>query len=113
METEIAVEVGACQSRVVEQFLGGSPVDVPKRYAQVSASKMLPLGVPQVLVLGDHDNLRPMWLGAKYAKAATAAGDAVELVIVPGAGHFEIASPHSPSWPKVRAAIESLIEQKH
>jgi len=109
MATEIAVEVGACQSRVVEQFLGGSPVDVPERYAQVSASKMLPLGVPQVLVWGDHDDLRPKWLGEKYAKAATAAGDSVDLVVVPGLGHFEVASPYSPAWPKVRDAISSLL----
>lgn len=112
METEIAVEVGACQSRVVEQLLGGSPGDVPERYAQVSASKMLPLGIPQVLVWGDHDNLRPMWLGQKYANAATTAGDSVDLIIVPGAGHFEVASPYSPAWPKVRDAIDSLLQSQ-
>lgn len=110
MATEIAVEVGACQSRVVEQFLGGSPADVPERYAQVSASKMLPLGVPQVLVWGDHDNLRPMWLAEKYAKAATTAGDSVDLIIVPGLGHFEVASPYSSAWPKVRDAISFLLQ---
>ena len=110
METEIAVEMAACQSRVVEQLLGGSPGNVPERYVQVSASKMLPLGVPQVLVWGDHDNLRPMWLGEKYAKAASAAGDSVNLVILPGLGHFEVASPYSPAWPKVRNAIKSLLQ---
>jgi acetyl esterase/lipase len=112
MATEIAVEVGACQSRVVEQFLGGSPADVPERYAQVSASKMLPLGVPQVLVWGDQDNLRPVWLGKKYTEAATAAGDTVDLIIVPGLGHFEVASPFSPAWPKVRDAISSLLQSQ-
>jgi acetyl esterase/lipase len=112
MATEIAVEVGACQSRVVEQFLGGSPVDVPERYAQVSASKMLPLGVPQVLVWGDHDNLRPVWLGKKYTRAATAAGDIVDLIIVPGLGHFEVASPYSPAWPKVRDAVSFLLQSQ-
>jgi acetyl esterase/lipase len=112
MATEIAVEVGACQSRVVEQFLGGSPADVPERYAQVSASKMLPLGVPQVLVWGDHDNLRPVWLGKKYTEAATAAGDTVDLIIVPGLGHFEVASPFSPAWPKVRDAIRFLLQSR-
>jgi len=112
METEIAVEVGACQSRVVEQLLGGSPVDVPERYAQVSASKMLPLDVPQVLVWGDQDNLRPMWLGQKYANAATVAGDSVDLIIVPGLGHFEVASPYSPAWPKVLDAISSLLQSR-
>lgn len=112
MATEIAVEVGACQSRVVEQFLGGSTGSVPERYAQVSASKMLPLGVPQVLVWGDHDNLRPVWLGKKYAKAATAAGDSVNLIIVPGLGHFEVASPYSPAWPRVRDAVNSLLQSQ-
>lgn len=110
METEIAVEVSACQSRVVEELLGGSPNQVPERYAQVSARKMLPLGVPQVLVWGDRDSLRPMWLGERYTKAATTAGDSVDLIIVPGLGHFEVASPFSQSWPKVRDAIESLLQ---
>ena len=110
METEIAVEVGACQSRVVEQLLGGSPTDVPERYAQVSASKLLPLGVPQVLVWGDSDVLRPMWLGEEYTRAATAAGDSADLIIVPGLGHFEVASPYSPAWPKVRDAISALLQ---
>lgn len=112
METEIAVEAGACQSRVVEQLLGGSPGAVPERYAQVSASKMLPLGIPQVLVWGDHDNLRPMWLGQKYANAAITAGNSVDLIIVPDAGHFEVASPYSPAWPKVRDAIGSLLQSQ-
>jgi acetyl esterase/lipase len=112
MATEIAVEVGACQSHVVEQFLGGSPADVPERYAQVSASRMLPLGVPQVLVWGNHDKLRPDWLGKKYTEAATAAGDTVDLIIVPGLGHFEVASPYSPAWPKVRDAISSLLQSQ-
>jgi len=112
METEMAVEVGACQSRVVEELLGGSPNEVPERYAQVSARRMLPLGVPQVLVWGDRDSLRPMWLGERYAKAATAAGDSVDLIIVAGLGHFEVASPFSPSWTKVRGAVESMVQPK-
>ena len=31
-------------------MLGGKPVDVPERYAQVSAIRMLPLGIPQILL---------------------------------------------------------------
>jgi acetyl esterase/lipase len=63
-------------------------------------------------VWGDHDNLRPVWLGKKYTEAATAAGDTVDLIIVPGLGHFEVASPFSPAWPKVRDAIRFLLQSQ-
>lgn len=112
LEAEIAVEIGACQSRVVEQLLGGSPAEVPERYRQASPSKLLPLGVPQVLIWGDRDDLRPVLAGEHHATAAAAAGDAVKLVVVPGLGHFEVASPFSPAWPKVREAVESLLRSK-
>jgi acetyl esterase/lipase len=109
LEAEIAVEIGACQGRVVEQLLGGSPAEVPEIYRQASPSKLLPLGVPQILIWGDRDNLRPVLSGERHAQAAAAAGDAISLVIVPGLGHFEVASPFSPAWPKVRDAVESLL----
>jgi acetyl esterase/lipase len=111
LKAEIAVEVGACQSRVVEALLGGSPGEVPERYLQASPAEMLPLGVPQILIWGDSDDLRPLWIGQNYAKAAAASGDPVDLVIVHGAGHFEVASPFSPAWPKVRGAIDSLLQR--
>jgi hypothetical protein len=33
----------------------------------------------------------------------------VGLVVIPGAGHFEIASPLSSAWPRVESAIRSLL----
>lgn len=109
LETEIALEISACQDHVVEELLGGSPAAVPERYKQASPSSLLPLGVPQVLVWGDRDNVVPLWSGERYAKAAAEAGDSIDFVTAPGMGHFEIASPFSPSWPKVRHAIQSLL----
>jgi hypothetical protein len=47
-----------------------------------------------------------------YAEAARRAGDPVQLVAIPGAGHFEIASPRSSAWPKVESAIRSLLNGK-
>jgi acetyl esterase/lipase len=109
LRAEIAVEVGGCQSRVVEELIGGSPAEVPERYREASPSEMLPLGVPQVLVWGTQDTLRPLWVGEAYAKAAAASGDQVRLLTVDALGHFEIASPHSRAWPKVLHAIRSLL----
>lgn len=80
-----------------------------RSYAQVSATTMLPLGIPQVLVWGDHEDFVPLPLAESYAKAARQAGDSVHLLVIPCAGHFETASPFSSAWPAVRTAIQSLL----
>jgi acetyl esterase/lipase len=84
---------GACAG-----LLGGSPAEVPDRYAVASPIERLPLGVPQVLVHGDTDRLVPIDLARNYASAATAAGDTVELVELAGVGHFEHLDPGHPAW---------------
>jgi acetyl esterase/lipase len=100
---------GLCGDTVITTLLGGAPAAVPSHYAQASAIKLLPLGVPQVLVVGTREDYVPLPLADAYVRAATQAGDSVRLVVIPGAGHFEIASPLSSTWPQVRSAIRSLL----
>jgi hypothetical protein len=78
----------------------------------VSAIKLLPLAIPQVVVLGSHEEYVPLPFLDAYVQAATQAGDQVRRILIPGAGHFEIASPLSLAWPQVRAAIGSLLDGK-
>jgi acetyl esterase/lipase len=99
-----------CRDSVVTTLLGGTPATVPEHYAHGSPIKLLPLGVPQVLVLGTHEDFVPFPLADAYARAATRAGDRVRLVVIPGAGHFEIASPRASTWPRVQSAIRSLLD---
>lgn len=113
MAAEMRIEVDACGSPVVQELLGGTPASVPERYAQASAIEMVPLGVRQILVWGSRDTLAPTWLGKDYVKVARRAGDSVQLLLLPGMGHFEIASPLSPAWPKVRQSIRSLLQSTH
>jgi acetyl esterase/lipase len=101
---------GLCRDTVITTLLGGSPAAVPQRYAQASPIKLLPLRIPQVLVIGEHEEFVPQPLVEAYAQAATRAGDPVRLVIIPGAGHFELASPHTAAWPVVKAAIWALLD---
>jgi len=101
-----------CGDPVITSLLGGTPAAVPDHYAQASAIKLLPLAIPQVLVLGSHEEFVPLPLLDAYAQAATQAGDQVRRILIPGAGHFEIASPLSFAWPQVRAAIASLLDGK-
>jgi pimeloyl-ACP methyl ester carboxylesterase len=63
--------------------------------------------VPTVLVCGTED----VHWGPNEATAA-AAGDAggdVELVALPGAGHFELVDPAAAEWRTVRARLQSLL----
>jgi acetyl esterase/lipase len=99
-----------CQDSVITSLLGGSPDAVPARYAQASPIRLLPLGIPQVLVIGEHEDFVPRPLVEAYARAALAAGDSVRVIVLPGLGHFESASPRSAAWPRVRAAINALLD---
>jgi acetyl esterase/lipase len=82
----------------VRRLLGGGPERVPERYALASPAERLPLRVSQVLVHGDEDRLVPVEQSRRYAAAARAAGDACELVELPGVEHFALIDPRSPAW---------------
>ncbi len=103
-----AWELGLSQN-VVRDFLGGSPAEVPTRYATASPAELLPLGVPQVLIHGTADEPVPYAISTRYRDRAAALGDDVRLVTVRGAGHFEIVDPTAPEWGVVRDAAQSLV----
>jgi acetyl esterase/lipase len=99
-----------CRDTVITAMLGGTPAAVPERYAQASAIGLLPLGIPQVLIWGEYEEYVPLPLAQAYAEAAARAGDPVRLVVIPGVGHFEAASPRASTWPQVESAIRSLLD---
>ena len=83
---------------------------MPERYAHTSPMKLLPLGLPQVLVIGEHEDFVPRPIAENYASAAAQAGDSLRLIIIPRVGHFEIASPRASPWPQVESAIRALLD---
>ncbi|HSA56283.1 MAG TPA: alpha/beta hydrolase [Gemmatimonadaceae bacterium] len=101
---------GLCRDTVITALHGGTPQTVPERYAQSSPTNLLPLGVPQVLVWPEHEDFVPRPLVNAYVEAAARAGDSVRLIVIPGAGHFDIASPRSTTWPVLLPAIRSLLD---
>ncbi len=84
-------------ARVVGELIGGSPTELPDRYAEASPARLLPLGVPQLLVHGRRDDTVPIEMSRAYEQRAREAGDAVELVET-DEGHFECLDPASESW---------------
>jgi acetyl esterase/lipase len=80
------------------EFLGGPPEQVPDRYAAADPMRLVPLGVPTLLVHGAEDETVPVKRSREYAAAAREAGDPVELVEpVPG-GHRVHPDPRSEAW---------------
>lgn len=99
-----------CRDTVITGLVGGTPATVPERYAHASPVQLLPLGVPQVLLMGEHEEFVPRPLAETYVRAAAQAGDRVQLIVIPRVGHFEIASPRAITWPRVESVIQSLLD---
>jgi len=70
-------------------------------FERTSPRALLPLGVPQLLVHGELDEVVPVELSRDYARAAGEAGDEAELVIIAGCGHYEHLDPGSAAWAAV------------
>ena len=110
LTANIAGYQALCRDAVITQLMGGTPATVPERYAHASPKQLIPIGVPQALVLGEHEDFVPRPLAEAYVRAASQAGDAVRLIVIPGVGHFEIASPRATTWPRVESVIRSLLD---
>jgi acetyl esterase/lipase len=91
---------------VVRRLLGGTPGKHPRRYELASPVERLPLGVPQLLVHGDADDVVPISIARGYGRRALDAGDPCELVELPGLGHMEHLDPRSVAWPPVMRWLE-------
>ena len=89
--------------------MGGTPTDVPDRYAQADPLRLLPLGVPVRLVQGELDPIVPPEQARRMAEAGTRAGDHVDILLIPGEGHFDVVDPGSRSWRAAAAAVKELI----
>ena len=92
-----------------ETLLGGTPAEVPERYAAANPMQLIPLGVPTLVVHGAGDETLPLARSREYVEAARAAGDRVEL-IEPTPGHHQVhRDPRSDAW---QVVVEWLARQR-
>lgn len=89
----------------VRELLGGTPHEHAGRYRAASPHALLPLGVPQLILHGIEDDVVPIEISRNFTEAARAAGDEVELVELPDAGHMEFLDPGS----TVHAALSDWL----
>jgi acetyl esterase/lipase len=89
----------------VPGLLGGEPPDFADRLRRASPIAMVPFGITQILVIGALDPIVPRSQAASFAEAARSMGDAVEVVEISGAGHFELVDPSHPAFATVRSSV--------
>ncbi len=98
---------GACGPGV-NGLMGGSPSAYPERYQAGSPMQLMPLGVPQRVIVGALDaQFGPS--GQAYFQEASAAGSSpITLREAPESGHFEMVVPYTSTWPITLQELESL-----
>jgi acetyl esterase/lipase len=98
----VVAQAAVCNLAVVGEpaweLLGGTPEEVPERYAAADPMQLVPLGVPTLLVHGAEDETVPVIRSREYAEAAAAAGDDVELIEPSPGGHRVHIDPRSGAW---------------
>jgi acetyl esterase/lipase len=98
---------GACV-----EFFGGSPDEVPERYARADPMQRLPTGIATAIVQGLADSPDLVDLNRRYAARALAAGDQVELIELDATDHFHVIDPATPAWARVRGILDGALRAK-
>lgn len=95
--------------RDIAQLAGTASAARPDIYSDTSAAELLPNGSRTVLITGEFDTVSPPRAAYAYAARAQAAGDRADVIILPGASHYDEIAASSPSWqlilPVIRAAL--------
>lgn len=104
---EYGAATGSC-NRAVGQLMGGTAAELPERYRLASPIARAPIGVPVHVVHGAQDPIVPVAQSRAFVEKSKGAGGVAELVEVPGAGHFDVVSTASTSWPAVLEAIRAI-----
>jgi acetyl esterase/lipase len=118
--TRVIAQAGVCdlagahrlwRGGAVEALMGGSPQDLPERYAAGDPMRLLPPSVPVLLVHGTLDETVSVELSRGYALAARAAGGDVELVEIAGAAgrHRAHIDPRGEAWAAVTARLSAPV----
>lgn len=77
-------------------------------YDDTSPARLLPLDRGQIVVSAEHDHVIGPPLGEAYGSKAIKAGDPVQVITIPGAGHFELIDPGSAAWKTLFPLIDAL-----
>ncbi len=97
----------------VVEFLHGTPSDVPDHYREADPIR---LSIPQArqwMVQGSADDVIPPafardYVAAKQKRTGKEKED-VQLLEIPGAGHFDLIDPRTEVWKQIESTISQMI----
>jgi acetyl esterase/lipase len=98
--------------RTTKELAGEPSAERPDVFSDTNAADLIPNGSRTILVTGELDTISPPRVAHDFAARAKAAGDEAEVIILPGASHYDEVSSDSASWPLVLAAIENALGLK-
>jgi acetyl esterase/lipase len=108
LKADRAARDAGCGPRVVDAMTGAPGPGRGDVFADTSPPELAPLGAPQAVINAEQDSVAPPWLGEAYAGRLRAAGDPVERLVIPDAGHVELIAPGTTAWEASAAVIERL-----
>ncbi len=110
LRARIGFDAQICGQPVLVPFVGGTPDEVPERYALASPIESLPFGVHQYLVAS---KMMTPEMSNHYVDVATSRGDEVEVLQVIGAGHHDVMAPTTEVWKEqVRPFLEKVLQKE-
>jgi acetyl esterase/lipase len=83
-----------------------APGDTDARFADTSPDRLLPTGVPAVMLHGVFDEVAYPAMGLSHAIDGRKAGDRIDVQVAPIAGHFEVIAPGTAAFAQAAAAVE-------
>ena len=105
------VVAGGCGGDTVAKLVGPPTAQHPDVYADTSPDLLEPSPAREILIHGAADTtISPPRAGEDYRASAERRGGKPELIVIPGANHFDLITPETDAWAKVRAVI---LEQLH
>ncbi|MEJ8566460.1 alpha/beta hydrolase family protein [Elongatibacter sediminis] len=109
-DLERSLELGD-RTDVLELLGVDSRAAAASRFAETNPARLLPFGIPQVLIVGTADGEWRIAMTREYAAAARTAGDAVELTLPEGADHFDVTDSEGPAVGIVTQAVDSILRR--
>jgi acetyl esterase/lipase len=102
----------ACGAATIPQLVDlktrGAASAIDGAWRDTSPFALLPFNDRQTLIFGSSDTLVPPDNADSYKSRAATVGEPVAVVVVQGAGHFELISPWTPAG---REVVERIVKE--
>lgn len=104
------IGLNICGENTISRLVDASRRENP--YSDTSPISLLPLGIPQAIVMGAFDGPVPPFVNLSYIRSAKEAGDQIEIILHPDAAHFEMIVPGTSQWEDVLKAISEILSSE-